>query len=288
LAALVLVLLQSLIMAKRQVMVVARFGARFGMRESFRVTLESLFFSQTFVSFLGGDALRIWRIRRLGLPLTDATSAVILDRLTGIVVNHALLLVSLPWLLVTITDGSVRFVLILLALAGVGGFGLILLLGLLRGRQGFLHRLRARIPSRRLMTVFVEASTVGRHFFTQYSQLSRLLLINIVISGANGVIFCVILRGMGVNFSLALGCALLVPAVLEIAMLPISIAGWGIREGAAVVAFGSVGLPAHQAIGSSVAFGLTIAAVGMLGGLMWLSDRRTMTEIQRVQESSSP
>jgi hypothetical protein len=137
------------------------------------------------------------------------------------------------------------------------------------------------------MTVFVEASTVGRHFFTQYSQLSRLLLINIVISGANGVIFCVILRGMDVNFSLALGCALLVPAVLEIAMLPISIAGWGIREGAAVVAFGSVGLPAHQAIGSSVAFGLTIAAVGMLGGLMWLSDRRTVAEIQRVQESSS-
>ena len=98
-----------LIMAKRQVMVVARFGALFGMRESFRVTLESLFFSQTFVSFLGGDALRIWRIRRLGLPLTDATSAVMLDRLTGIVVNHVLLLMSLPWLLAAITDGSANW-----------------------------------------------------------------------------------------------------------------------------------------------------------------------------------
>src|SRR3954465_296445 len=83
---------------------------------------------------------------------------------------------------------------------------------------------------------------------------------------------------MGVTLPLALGCALLVPAIMEIAMLPISLAGWGVREGAAVVAFGALGLPADYALGASVAFGLTVAAVSMLGGILWLVDRRQMTQ----------
>jgi hypothetical protein len=78
---------------------------------------------------------------------------------------------------------------------------------------------------------------------------------------ANMLTFVFILSGMGVTLPLALGCALLVPAIMEIAMLPISLAGWGLREGAAVVAFGALGLPADQALGASIAFGLTLAAV---------------------------
>jgi glycosyltransferase 2 family protein len=72
LAAIIVVLAQSLAAAGRLAMVVARFGPRFGLNDSYRVTL-GMFFSQTFISFLGGDALRIWRIRRLGLALPKAT-----------------------------------------------------------------------------------------------------------------------------------------------------------------------------------------------------------------------
>jgi hypothetical protein len=101
------------------------------------------------------------------------------------------------------------------------------------------------------------------------------------------LIFAVILIGMGVAFPLALGCALLVPAIVEITMLPISLAGWGVREGAAVVAFGALGLPADQALGSSIAFGLTVAAVSVLGGILWLIDRRQMTNISMIPGNGS-
>lgn len=96
---------------------------------------------------------------------------------------------------------------------------------------------------------------------------------------ANMLTFVFILGGMGVALPLALGCALLVPAIMEIAMLPVSLAGWGLREGAAVVAFGALGLPADQALGASIAFGLTLAAVSMLGGILWFVDRREMAQI---------
>jgi glycosyltransferase 2 family protein len=66
---------------------------------------------------------------------------------------------------------------------------------------------------------------------------------------------------------------------MEIAMLPISLAGWGVREGAAVVAFGALGLPADQALAASITFGLTVAGVSMLGGVIWLVDRRQRTQL---------
>jgi uncharacterized membrane protein YbhN (UPF0104 family) len=158
---------------------------------------------------------------------------------------------------------------------------MILLIAYLRGRNGMLHWLRARIPIKPLATLLVEASSVGRHFFDQYSQLVRVLLVSGFIAVANAIMFAVVLIGMGVDAKLAFGCALLVPAVMEIAMLPISIAGWGVREGASIVAFGTLGLPPHNALGASVAFGLIVAAVSLIGGILWAGDRRKMSEISR-------
>jgi uncharacterized membrane protein YbhN (UPF0104 family) len=53
-AAIVAVLAVSLAAAGRLVLMVAGFGRRFPLGNSYRVTLESMFFSQTFISFLGG------------------------------------------------------------------------------------------------------------------------------------------------------------------------------------------------------------------------------------------
>jgi uncharacterized membrane protein YbhN (UPF0104 family) len=119
LGAIVALLAQSLAAAGRFAIVVARFGPRFALRDSYRLTLESMFFSQTFISFLGGDALRIWRIRRLGLALPKATSAVVLDRLIGTLVNHAFLLATLPWFLSSDVNSSIKIILVVLAVAGV-------------------------------------------------------------------------------------------------------------------------------------------------------------------------
>jgi glycosyltransferase 2 family protein len=276
--AIMAVLTQSLVAAGRLVMVVARFGPRFGLNDSYRVTLESMFFSQTFISFLGGDALRIWRIRRLGLTLPKATSAVVLDRLIGTLVNHAFLLATLPWFLSSEVNSSIKVILVVLAVAGVTAFAMLLLLGSRRGRGSILDLLPVRIRTGAVSGFIVEISTVGRELLAS-GRVPWVFVLSALITSINIVIFALILSGMGVDFPLAVGCALLVPAIMEIAMLPISLAGWGVREGAAIVAFGALGLPADQALGASIAFGLIVAAVSMLGGVLWLVDRRQMTQM---------
>jgi glycosyltransferase 2 family protein len=280
LLALVLAFLQTGCSAARLSVIVELYNRRLPLGDSFRLTLESAFFSQTFVSFLGGDALRIWRIRRCGMPLRQAASAVVLDRLVGIVVNHVFLLVALPWLLAEINDHRIRIGLIVLAAAGVAGFACVLLLGVFCGTTGGLT---SRLESSRVGRLISEVAVVGRHFLPPGAQLLTAAAISFVIAVINSLIFFVLLLGWGVAPLAAVGCALLVPAVLEIAMLPISIAGWGVREGVAMIAFSGFGVSSHVAFGSSIVFALIALVLGLFGGLLWLVDRREFATLGAIE-----
>ena len=66
---------------------------------------------------------------------------------------------------------------------------------------------------------------------------------------------------------------LLVLPVLLIATVPLSIAGWGTRETAMVLAFGYAGLPESDGLIVSVLFGIATFAAGLPGGVIWIFDR---------------
>jgi hypothetical protein len=69
---------------------------------------------------------------------------------------------------------------------------------------------------------------------------------------------------------------LLVPPVLLIATVPISIAGWGVREKSLVLAFAYAGLPETDGFLVSVLLGLTMFAIGLAGGAVWLASREPL------------
>jgi hypothetical protein len=65
---------------------------------------------------------------------------------------------------------------------------------------------------------------------------------------------------------------MIVPPVTLLQLVPISLAGWGVREAALVVALGWFGVPAEAALAISVLVGLCLILVGLPGGLIWLAD----------------
>ena len=62
----------------------------------------------------------------------------------------------------------------------------------------------------------------------------------------------------------------LVPPVMLITMLPVSIAGWGVREATMGLAFGYAGLLANEGVNVSLLFGAVSFLVGSFGGLVWI------------------
>ena len=75
--------------------------------------------------------------------------------------------------------------------------------------------------------------------------------------------------GLDLDVGLA-DCLVLIPPVLLITTLPISIAGWGVRELSMVAAFALIGVSDEGAVALSVLFGLVIAVMSLPGGLIWL------------------
>jgi hypothetical protein len=82
------------------------------------------------------------------------------------------------------------------------------------------------------------------------------------------VIVFAIARAMQIDVTVR-DCVLLVPPVILVTVIPVSIAGWGLREGAMVVAFGFINVPAGAAFAMSVLFGLTLAVASLPGSLLW-------------------
>ncbi len=76
---------------------------------------------------------------------------------------------------------------------------------------------------------------------------------------------------VGVHVSASFASTLLIVPLSNILQsLPISIAGWGVRESFFVAAYGSVGVAAPPAVAVSVIFGLLVIVSSLPGGVLWL------------------
>ena len=64
--------------------------------------------------------------------------------------------------------------------------------------------------------------------------------------------------------------AVLVTVVIGVALVPISISGWGLRELAVISLLGSHGIAPERALLFSVCFGLVLAVGSLPGALTWL------------------
>jgi hypothetical protein len=63
----------------------------------------------------------------------------------------------------------------------------------------------------------------------------------------------------------------LMPPVLLIATVPISIAGWGVRESSMIAAFAYAGLAESDGLTLSILFGAVSFIIGIVGGIVWIS-----------------
>jgi uncharacterized membrane protein YbhN (UPF0104 family) len=73
----------------------------------------------------------------------------------------------------------------------------------------------------------------------------------------------------------------LMPPVLLIATLPVSIAGWGVRESSFMFAFAYAGLAQSDGLVISILFGAASFIVGMAGGIVWIASSLQVRPVQK-------
>jgi glycosyltransferase 2 family protein len=261
-AAGVLTLLLTPLLAARWSYLITTIGFKLSFGMSFPIVWIGLFFSQVLPSAVGGDAVRIWLAYRAGITGSAALASVLIDRIIGVVAILVLLTVQLPALFYFGLDGATIAALVTIVIAG--NIGVIVAASIDRGPR------------------WIQSFRIGRHLASFSVEMRRAmlnfrrLLVPFAYSLANqiAVILCVAIIGFALRLDLDLASYfLVVPLANLVQVLPISLGGWGLREGFYVVAFAKLGIAAPDALALSVLYGLINMACSLPGGLIWLSYR---------------
>ena len=225
-----------------------------------RYNVIGSFFNQTLPSAIGGDAVRLWLVARAGAGWRAATYSIFVDRAIGLIALAILIVASLPWSYQLITDPHGRSALLLVDLAALaGGIGF-LIFGALRWSWlktwWATHHLHA-------------CAVIANRVIFNAARGPRVAILSLLVHVLTAVIAWCVVQSIAAPVSFA-QVFLLVPPVMLITLMPISIAGWGVREATMGLAFGFAGLAANEGVNVSLLFGAVYFIFGAFGGLVWI------------------
>jgi uncharacterized membrane protein YbhN (UPF0104 family) len=226
----------------------------------------STFLNQVLPGAVLGDGVRAWRHRaRAGAAAhwAPAVRAVALERASGQALLLAWLAVTLP--LSPLAEGRGPAT----AAATAALLGLAAAVALGGGRRPAPPRQRGRLRA--------AAATLGadtrRALLAHPAWLVQGALSAAILATCLATFYCAG-RALGLHLDPRL-VATVVPAVLLAMLVPVSIAGWGVRDGAAAALWALAGLSAADGAAASIVYGLMVLAGSLPGAPLALAAGRT-------------
>jgi len=269
--ALALICLQTIPATLRWTAVLDAIEAPLPFLQALRLFFIGIFFNQTLPSSVGGDAVRIFVAHREGLTLRGAINGVMLERASTVIALVLVVAAMQARFLERVDDTAGKWVLPavgLLALAAVGGLAFLMV----------LDRLPASLPRWRIVRGLGYLAGDTRRVFLAIGPAVKTIFWGAV--GHTNVSFAVFVLAVGLDIDVSfLDCLTLVPLVLLVTTVPISIAGWGVREGAMVVAFGLIGVANESAVVLSIMLGLLAICGSLPGGILWLKSGQSRKDV---------
>ena len=256
-----LIVLEIPLLALRWSNVVAALAARNErMTQTVMIAITSIgqFFAQVLPS-MAGDGVRAWLLARLGSSWSNAVTSVVIDRAigAGVLIAMGFAILLLPSGLAAF--GGYRHVVLLVygGLLFAGGAGLLLAptLASLFARWRYSRWLAG-------LTMSAHRVVLGRRGAVALGMACLLHLLTIAAVWSLG-------RAQGLLLPLP-DAAVLFTVMIGVALVPISVGGWGLRELAVVSVLGNHGVAPEQALLFSVGFGLIVMIGSLPGAAVWL------------------
>ncbi len=271
----ILVTLQAFVASIRWHLILRYLGAAIAFTRSMQVYWIGMFATTLLPGGVAGDGLRIWVLARSGMVLARSVNAVVLDRLAALAGLVLLTALGLPWVDDRIGPESVR-----LAIAAA------LLIGL---ATAFAIGLRIPVPQRWLRFRVVQAITALLSDFRTLCKSSfravDLVCLSMVSLLLGLLAIFVLFRSLGASVDVVETVTLGSLVILAVT-LPISLGGWGLREGTMVGLFGVIGIPPATSLAVSVVIGLLTTASSVPGLVIWMRWRHE--PIKGGAEGASP
>lgn len=237
------------------------YGHEFGFY--LRSYFKGAFFNQGLPTSIGGDAIRVVDVARMGCRKRDAFYGVFIDRVLGLV---GLLILNLAAnaLNPDLLPRGMFLTINLLVASGILGFVVLLFLRHL----DWLKRWR-----------------ITRLFHTISQQLSQVLVaprdyaiqlgLSVAVHFLSLLAIFLVGRSVEMPFDL-LTFLIIVPPVLLLTLIPLSLAGWGIREGAMIGLFTLIGADKVNVLTMSILYGLVLVIASLPGLQVYLKGKHNL------------
>ena len=230
------------------------------------------FFSNYLPTNIGGDIVRILLLRHLGRS-AEVAASVVLERVTGFLVLLLLAAVGLAARPEYFDPGGSRLVLWAIV---VGGIAMLALLVLLPGRlDGVLRSLSSdRLPLVRSVMSRIKKINAAIDFYrARKKEVASAIILSIPFYGIITLFQYFILLSLDAEVALW-QVALIAPVVLVVAVIPVSINGLGVVEGAFVLFYTNAGVLPEAALAAALLRRVFSLLVSLVGGLYWATTPR--------------
>lgn len=233
-------------------------------RQAFLEYYLASFLNQVLPGGVMGDVGRAWRHSRQTVRTREAVHAVMIERLSGQCALLLLVVWALAWLSMSgqFFQGGApnRLLLVTLGAVVIVGAGLIAVRCLMAGSNRVSHYLRDLVND-------LSQSLLG------WPALPIQLGTSLLVIASYLALFLLLASEAG--YLTTWSSVLLVTALCSLLLLsmvvPVTVAGWGVREGAAALLWPLAGLPAEQGVALSVGYGALVLVASLPGlAVLWL------------------
>ncbi|MFZ5906312.1 MAG: lysylphosphatidylglycerol synthase transmembrane domain-containing protein [Nitrospirota bacterium] len=238
------------------------------MRNLFSLYMIGSFFNTFLPGLIGGDAVKGYYLYQATGKGTLAVASVFMDRYLGLFVMIVISALAFPFGYPYFQGSRIVWLLPAAVLSFFIASGLI-----------FGLRLGNRIP---MLSAFYASFHAYRN---QKNTMLNALLLSGGVQFANFLAVYVIALGMGQHVPF-LSLLVFLPLVVLFTMLPISISGLGVREGAFVLFFGLIGITAEAAAAISLSWFLTMVAGNLLGLLEYIRYKKEGLQVHGNERES--
>lgn len=235
-----------------------------GIRVPYRTLLsfysQGMFFNLFLPTLIGGDVVRGHQIYRSTGRKEASLASILVERLTGFTA-----LLGIALLALCVGGSSLREPAITWLILGTASvFSVGTAVALHPRLKPLVERLSWGEPRAILLGIYEALQRYRRH----KKVLRQTLGLSLGFQAT--VIYSYFLVAKALGLAVPLGpFFLLVPLVIVIAMIPVSLGGLGIREGAALYLFGKVGMEPTSALAMSLSWFLLVILAGLPGGVLF-------------------
>ena len=222
---------------------------------------KGTFFNQVLPSSIGGDAIRVIDLTKMNYEKKDAFYDIFIDRVIGLVGLLVLNLIASLIFYGTFPSDFSQLI-IFISLAGILGFSSLFIFH----NFAFLENIKVINLLHRL------SKRLNEHYTSK-----TLLLKHISISVAVHMLTVLAIYGISLSIDAHLSFQMLliaVPPVFLLTIVPVSLAGWGIREGAMVGIFTLVGADPAKVLAMSILYGLLLIISAIPGSYFWMKNKK--------------